>query len=102
MEKEFKGTKGLWKEIDGILYDEEGLIVPSKGNFFATSGTEEWFKDNEEYIKSKHNDTLKEHAPELLQSLRDLVWLFENHAGDDELTESINLRAKKVLEKILK
>ena len=67
---EFKRTKGKWKEIDGILYDENGYIVPNKGNFFATSGTEEFFKDNPEYVKAKYNDRIKEKAPEMLEMLQ--------------------------------
>lgn len=43
---------------------------------------------------------LLEQRDELLLSLKDLVWLVDNHALDEELRESVNLRAKAILNKI--
>lgn len=94
MEKEFKGTKGKWN----IHNDNEiGLLIGGY-NPISDVCTVHRYGDK---IEENANAILIENAPELLQSLRDLVWLFENHASDEELTESINLRAKKVLEKVL-
>lgn len=102
-EQQFKGTLGMWHEENKTIFDENNNVVPSKTNFYVTGrlNIEEVFGKDEEYIKSKHNDNLKVHSPELLEALRDLVWLFEQSASNDEIIESINAKANVVLNKIL-
>ena len=72
--KDFKGTKGKWNEINGILFDEYGNRVPSKSNFSSIGRltTEQYFGNNTEYIKAKYNDKLKASAPEMFEMLKEV------------------------------
>lgn len=90
IEKEFKGTQGKW-----ILNEKYQTIEDSEGNGIAQQNG---IKNSKNWL----NDALLiSEAPNLLQVLRDLVWLYDNHALDEELSENINFRAKKVIQRIL-
>lgn len=50
-------------------------------------------------VEMKANTKLIAAAPELLEALVDLVWLIENHATQEEVYESIELKAKPTIKK---
>jgi hypothetical protein len=68
---ETKFTKGKWKDVDGVLFDENNNTVPSKTNFSASGRItkDEYFKNDEFYIEAKYNDLLKSKAPEMFEML---------------------------------
>jgi len=96
---EFQGTKGEWSvgdlKISVWAENRKGCIADCSGvhhkDFYSGFEKEEMLA-NAKLIAS---------APELLLALKDLVWLVDNHASDDELRESINMRAKQAIAKAL-
>jgi len=76
----FKGTKGKWKSVDGVFFDEHGNVVPSKWHFSVLGRTtlEDVFGKDEEFIKGKYNDLLKEKGPEMLEML---IEVSKHHQG---------------------
>jgi len=97
---EFKGTRGKWFEVDGILIDQNGDLVPSKRNFLASGRltTEEVFKNDEQYIKGKYNDKLKEHSPELLEMLKELLMDVDEITTPTSMNDTI-FRAEQLIKK---
>ena len=91
-------TKGEWylKESTECI---EIFSRIKKGNKKICSIFSKWYgAENTQLANAK----IIAASPDLLEALRDLVWLYENHALDNELKESINLKAKKAIEKAIK
>ena len=88
---EFNGTKGEWYSIGNYIgvKNKKTRITHVTGSYPIS--------DEED----SENARLMATAPELLLALKDLVWLVDNHASDDELRESINMRAKQAIAKAL-
>ena len=97
MELEFKGTKGEWH-----IFDYNLECVKFSHSEFDNKDCD-LYKHQYDNIEEMHaNAKLIAASPDLLEALRDLVWLYEKHALDNELKESINLKAKKAIEKAIK
>ena len=54
--------------------------------------------DNRE--NEQRNARLIAATPDIIEALVDLVWLMDKFAGEDELLESINMKAKPLLDKL--
>lgn len=94
---EFKGTPGPW-EVDrnNVHSGRIATIHHCIGNDWVEVWSPDW-PDTEE--KQEANARLISTAPELLEALQELVFLYEHDEGCRELTEYT--RAKEAIKKAL-
>lgn len=90
----FKGTPGPWE----VMKDDDELRVIQSGSLEGGFGWKSYCSVCEG-VSSEDNSKLIAAAPEILEALQDLVFLYEHDEGCRELTEY--KRAKKAIKKAL-
>lgn len=72
-------------------------VINENGNTIATTSAGQSGDNLEE---EQYNAKVIAATPDTIEALVDLVWLIENGAGEDELIESINMKAKPLLDRL--
>ncbi len=93
-------TKGTWSAKSFTVVSTQPL---GQERIIAVTNTVDTDSDisefKEHYSEIEANAKLIAAAPDLLESLTDLIWLIEKGAMIEELHESINAKAKQAIQK---